>query len=295
MRKALTALLCAALAAAVTMPLAARGVNAVTVDPLAGVGNHHQRLSNSDCTADFWLTESPVQSVGSTSEPVVTSLTMTAGLTCAAGVGYLLGSVSISGATPPVSCSGGFANFSGNSASGSCTLTKPAPGPYIAQAHVYAGLGGFDDFTWSFDELVLPGTVVPSTPSPIGNQYNTTELAPCTMTSSIVEGPSQQTTGNLAQPWTLTATAHMACSIFGFASVTFVSPLGDTCTQTTPSSSGPSFTASCTLPSQPGVYVAAFHYNNLPQAGILDQDVPDVGPVDLQPADTVVTLDTVVV
>ena len=158
MHKTLKALVCAAMASVITMPLVASGVKAETAQPLPGVGNQHVQESTPDCTADFWITESPTQSVDSIVEPAVTSLTVTASLSCNPDVGYLIGSVSLTG--PTASCSGSFSNFSGDSASASCTLTKPVPGVYNALAHVYAGLGGWVDFTWSSNEIVLPSPVV---------------------------------------------------------------------------------------------------------------------------------------
>jgi hypothetical protein len=154
---------------AVAMPLAASAVKAEITQPLAGVGNQHQRMSTADCTADFWIVETPAQSIPATSEPAVTSLTLKASLTCNPDIGYLFGSLSLTGGAPPVSCSGSFANFSGDSASASCTLPNPSAGVYSASAHVYAGLGGWVDFTWSSNELVLPGTTVPSATVTIGS------------------------------------------------------------------------------------------------------------------------------
>jgi hypothetical protein len=151
-------MVCATIAGAFAMPLAASGVKAEVTKQVVGIGNQHQRQSTADCTADFWLIETPAQSVGAASEPAVASLTLKVSLSCNPGVGYPIGSLSMTGGVPPVSCSGSFANFSGDSGSASCTLPEPSPGVYNAQAHVYAGLGGWVDFTWSSNEVVLPGT-----------------------------------------------------------------------------------------------------------------------------------------
>jgi hypothetical protein len=296
MRKPLMAIVCAAAAGMLAAPFATMSARADTAT-VAVMGSQHQRQSMNGCTADFWLTESPVQSATTVPEPTVTALTATVSLSCdAADGGYAAAEATISGAS--ASCGNGSPfNAAANTATTSCTITDPPAGVYLvsdtASSHN-------SDFAQTFTEVVVPGTV-PAVPSPIGNQSGHNDNAPCHMSSSITEGPSAQSIFSPASlVSSVTATAHMTCdfaiSAPNYASVEMVGPVGTVCSSSTPDAYNfnTSFTASCTLFGQPGTYVAVFHYSNVAVAGVLYPDLPYVGPVDAQPSDTAALLSTTV-
>jgi hypothetical protein len=157
MRNRIAALICAVVGGLAVGPLTA--VSADTTASVALMGSQHARQYMGTCYADFTLSEFRPQSPIMVPEPHVSSLTMTTTLVCSDG--YPTAGASLSGDGLLASCTGNSPfNPSANTVTATCTIDNPPPGYYQASGTAYAGLGGWENFAWSFNEVVEPGVQI---------------------------------------------------------------------------------------------------------------------------------------